>query len=127
VTMVHADHSSSWSDESGTVYLGEPAGYVIGLENGYRIYFAGDTAVFGDMRLIGELYQPDLAMLPIGDFFTMGPREAAKALELLGVSRVVPMHYATFPMLTGTPEKLREHAMVSGLEVYDLRPGDTLE
>jgi L-ascorbate metabolism protein UlaG (beta-lactamase superfamily) len=130
VTLTHAFHSSSYGEEDGTiVYTGEPAGLIITLENGYRIYFAGDTTVFGDMALIGELYKPDLAMLPIGDFFTMGPMEAAKAVELLGVKHVLGMHYGTFPLLTGTPEGLRDELGKRGLTdvvVEELKPGETL-
>jgi L-ascorbate metabolism protein UlaG (beta-lactamase superfamily) len=130
VTLTHAFHSSSYGEEDGTiVYTGEPAGLIITLENGYRIYFAGDTTVFGDMALIGELYKPDLAMLPIGDFFTMGPMEAAKAVELLGVKHVLGMHYGTFPLLTGTPEGLRDELGKRGLTdvvVEELKPGQTL-
>ncbi len=130
VTLTHAFHSSSYGEEDGTiVYTGEPAGLIITLENGYRIYFAGDTTVFGDMALIGELYKPDLAMLPIGDFFTMGPMEAAKAVELLGVKHVLPMHYGTFPLLVGTPQGLRDELGKRGLSdvvVEELKPGDTL-
>ena len=130
VTLTHAFHSSSYGEEDGTiVYTGEPAGLIITLENGYRIYFAGDTTVFGDMALIGELYKPDLAMLPIGDFFTMGPMEAAKAVELLGVKHVLPMHYGTFPLLVGTPQALRDELAKRGLTdvvVEELQPGDTL-
>ena len=90
-------------------YLGEPAGFVVGLENGQTIYFAGDTSLFGDMKIIAELYRPDIAFLPIGDRFTMGPDTAAMAAEWLGVKQVVPMHWGTFPLLTGTPEMLKEH------------------
>ncbi|HUQ43257.1 MAG TPA: metal-dependent hydrolase [Candidatus Limnocylindria bacterium] len=110
VTMTHADHSAGdWDNAQGTPrYLGEPAGFIVELEDGARIYFAGDTTVFGDMRLIGELYQPDLAFLPIGGHYTMGPREAALAVELLGVGEVVPMHWGTFPLLAGTPTQLRD-------------------
>jgi L-ascorbate metabolism protein UlaG (beta-lactamase superfamily) len=130
VTLTHAFHSSSYGEEDGTiVYTGEPAGLIITLENGYRIYFAGDTTVFGDMALIGELYKPDLAMLPIGDFFTMGPMEAAKAVELLGVKHVLGMHYGTFPLLTGTPQGLRDELAKRGLGdvvVEELKPGETL-
>jgi L-ascorbate metabolism protein UlaG (beta-lactamase superfamily) len=130
VTLTHAFHSSSYGEEDGTiVYTGEPAGLIITLENGYRIYFAGDTTVFGDMALIGELYNPDFAMLPIGDFFTMGPMEAAKAVELLGVKHVLGMHYGTFPLLTGTPEGLRDELGKRGLTdvvVEELKPGETL-
>ena len=131
VTLVDAHHSSSLPDENGNiVYTGEPAGMIITLENGYRIYFAGDTCVFGDMALIGELYEPDLAMLPIGDFFTMGPFEAAKAVELLGVKHVLPMHFGTFPPLIGRPQGLRDELAKRGLTdvvVEELEPGGTLE
>jgi L-ascorbate metabolism protein UlaG (beta-lactamase superfamily) len=122
VTMVDAKHSSSAPD--GT-YVGEPAGFVVELENGYRIYFAGDTTVFGDMALIGELYAPDLALLPIGDHYTMGPREAAKALELLGTKDVIGMHWGTFPPLVGRPVQLRELVAPLGVSVHDLQPGET--
>jgi L-ascorbate metabolism protein UlaG (beta-lactamase superfamily) len=126
---VPASHTSSIDDGSGgIIYLGESNGYVIRLENGFRIYHSGDTCVFGDMALIGRLYSPDLAMLPIGDHFTMGPFEAAEAIRLLGVKRVVPTHYGTFGLLTGTPHALREAAAdVSGLEVLDVQPGGTVE
>jgi L-ascorbate metabolism protein UlaG (beta-lactamase superfamily) len=130
VTLTHAFHSSSYGEEDGTiVYTGEPAGLIITLENGFRIYFAGDTTVFGDMALIGELYKPDFAMLPIGDFFTMGPMEAAKAVELLGVKHVLGMHYGTFPILTGTPQGLRDELAKRGrsdVVVEELKPGETL-
>jgi L-ascorbate metabolism protein UlaG (beta-lactamase superfamily) len=130
VTLTHAFHSSSYGEDDGTiVYTGEPAGLIITLENGYRIYFAGDTTVFGDMALIGELYRPDLAMLPIGDFFTMGPMEAAKAVELLGVKHVLGMHYGTFPLLTGTPQGLRDELAkrrLTDVVVEELQPGETL-
>jgi L-ascorbate metabolism protein UlaG (beta-lactamase superfamily) len=131
VTMTHADHSAGDWDTQGEVplYLGEPAGFVVELENGFRIYHAGDTAVFGDMRLIGELYRPELAMLPIGGHFTMGPREAALAVELLGVKHVLPIHYGTFPILAGTPEELRGELRTRGLgevTVHDPHPGETL-
>jgi len=119
-TMVNAFHSSS-SDEGD--YLGEAAGLVLGFENGTTIYFAGDTCVFGDMQLIGRIYSPDVAVLPIGGYFTMDPREAGVALELLGVQRCVPCHYGTFPILAGTPDELRQHA--PGVEVIALEPGDT--
>jgi len=127
VTMVHAVHSCGIQDGDKIVYGGEACGYIVRLPGGLTIYHAGDTAVFGDMKIIGELYSPDVAMLPIGDFYTMGPREAAFAIRLLGVKHVVPMHFATFPVLTGTPEKLRELTKdISGLEIHALKPGDTL-
>jgi L-ascorbate metabolism protein UlaG (beta-lactamase superfamily) len=119
-TMVHAEHTSSTPDGA---YGGEPVGFVIGFENGFRIYFSGDTDVFGDMALIRELEQPEVAFLSIGDFYTMGPRRAAKAVELLGVRTVVPMHYGTFPALAGTPAQLEELAG-PGVTVVDIRPGD---
>jgi L-ascorbate metabolism protein UlaG (beta-lactamase superfamily) len=127
VTMVNAFHSSGLEESGQVVYAGEPAGYVVRLENGLTLYHAGDTCVFGDMRIIGELYQPDVAMLPIGDVFTMGPREAAYAIRLLGVKRVIPMHWGTFPLLTGTPEQLREATRdIEGLEILALRPGESV-
>jgi L-ascorbate metabolism protein UlaG (beta-lactamase superfamily) len=127
-TMVPASHTSSIGDGSGgIIYLGEANGYVVTLENGYRIYVSGDTCVFGDMALIGRLYAPDLAILPIGDHFTMGPFEAAEAIRLLGVKHVVPTHYGTFGLLTGTPHALRDAAAdVLGLEVLDVKPGGTV-
>ncbi len=123
VTLTTANHSSSAND--GT-YLGEPCGFVVTIDNGPTIYFAGDTNVFGDMSLIQRIYAPDVAVLPIGDHFTMGPREAAVALELLGVARCVPCHYGTFPILTGTPERLRELAP-AGVEILAPAPGETVE
>jgi L-ascorbate metabolism protein UlaG (beta-lactamase superfamily) len=125
VTLTDANHSSSSFEDGRFVYLGEPAGVVLELEDGFRIYFAGDTNVFGDMSLIGRIYSPDVAVLPIGDHYTMGPREAAVALELLGVIRCVPCHYGTFPLLTGTPATLRELAP-AGVEVLEPAPGETL-
>ena len=122
VTLTHGNHSSSAPD--GT-YTGESCGIVLELEDGFKIYFAGDTNVFGDMSLIGRIYAPDVAVLPIGDHFTMGPREAAVAIELLGVVRVVPCHYGTFGVLTGTPAALRELAP-PGVEVLEPEPGETL-
>jgi L-ascorbate metabolism protein UlaG (beta-lactamase superfamily) len=129
VTMVHAFHSSGIGDGDTILYGGEPCGYVLTMESGKRLYCAGDTAVFSDMALIAELYRPDVALLPIGDVFTMGPREAAKACELLGVGAVVPIHYGTFPALTGTPDELRRECAERGLavEVVEVEPGDTLD
>jgi L-ascorbate metabolism protein UlaG (beta-lactamase superfamily) len=125
ITMVPAMHSSSTVEDGRFVYLGNPCGYVIRFEDGLPIYFAGDTAVFGDMRLIADLYHPLVAFLPIGDAYTMGPEQAAKACELLSVKRVVPMHYGTFPALTGTPARLRELVERRGVEVVELKPGET--
>src|SRR5947209_536154 len=127
-TMVDARHSSSLQDGDTIVYTGEPAGYIVTLEDDRRVYVAGDTCVFGDMALIGRLYKPDIAILPIGDYFTMGPYEAAEAIRLLGVRTVVPTHYGTFGALTGTPDALRSEAPdVQGLEVLDVQPGGTIE
>lgn len=128
VTMVDAHHSSSFVESDGTVvYLGEPAGYVVHLAGGSRVYFAGDTCVFGDMALIKELYAPDVAVLPIGDHFTMDPRGAALACKLLGVETVVPCHYGTFGLLTGTPAALVDELDKLGLEVAvaTLEPGES--
>ncbi len=127
VTMVNALHSSGIEDEGKIVYGGEPCGYVLRLPGGLTMYHAGDTAVFGDMKLIGELYQPELACLPIGDLYTMGPREAAVAIRLLGVRHVIPMHYGTFPVLTGTPAMLRDLTQdIAGLEIHALKRGESL-
>jgi L-ascorbate metabolism protein UlaG (beta-lactamase superfamily) len=127
VTMVNAIHSCGIQDGDKIVYGGEACGYIIRLPGGLTIYHGGDTAVFGDMKLIGELYAPDLALLPIGDHYTMGPREAAMAIRLLGVRQVIPMHFGTFPPLVGRPEELRKITQdISGLEVLALKPGDSI-
>jgi L-ascorbate metabolism protein UlaG (beta-lactamase superfamily) len=126
-TMVHAIHSSGIDDGGTMVYGGDPAGFVLRLPGGMAIYHAGDTGVFGDMKIIGDLYAPELALLPIGDHYTMSPREAALAIRLLGVKHVVPMHYGTFPVLTGRPETLRDLTQdISGLEIHALKPGESL-
>jgi L-ascorbate metabolism protein UlaG (beta-lactamase superfamily) len=128
VHMTHAVHSCGITDGDQIIYGGEAAGYVIELEEGFKLYHAGDTAVFSDMALIGKLLTPDIALLPIGDHYTMGPRSAAEAIRLLGVKKVVPMHFGTFPALTGTPDDLRKEASdVSGLEVLELEPVGSLE
>jgi L-ascorbate metabolism protein UlaG (beta-lactamase superfamily) len=130
VTMLGADHSAGdLQGEELPVYLGEPVGFIVEAENGFRFYVAGDTAVFGDMRLIRDLYAPELALLPIGGHFTMGPREAALAVELLGVQHVLPVHWGTFPLLTGTPDELRREIAARGLDdvtVHALEPGGVL-
>jgi L-ascorbate metabolism protein UlaG (beta-lactamase superfamily) len=127
-TMVHAVHSSGIEDDGTIVYGGDPAGFVIRLPGGMTVYHAGDTAVFGDMKIIGDLYAPDLALLPIGDYYTMSPREAALAIRLLGVKHVVPMHYGTFPILTGRPDTLRDLTLdIAGLEIHALKAGESLE
>ena len=126
VTMTHAQHSSVIIEDDGRlVYGGEAAGYVVQPPDGRSFYHAGDTCVFSDMQLIRELYQPELAMLPIGDLFTMDPREAALACRFLQPSKVIPIHYGTFPVLTGTPEQLREHLKDQPeTEVVALKPGE---
>ena len=128
VHMTHAVHSCGITEDDGTiVYGGEAAGFVVEFANGFKLYHAGDTAVFSDMALIGKLLEPDIALLPIGDHYTMGPRSAAEAIRLLDVRTVVPMHFGTFPILTGTPEELRQEAKdVEGLEVVELEPGGSI-
>ena len=127
VTMTDARHSSGYVENGQIIYMGEAAGFVLRLEDGRAIYFAGDTALFGDMRLIGEMYAPEIAFLPIGDRFTMDPVAAAKACELLGIRQVVPMHWGTFPALTGTPAQLKALVEPRGIQVLELKPGETAE
>ena len=129
VTATHAFHSSSIALDDGTlIYGGEPLGYVIEFESGFRLYHAGDTAVFGDMQLIGELYHPDVALLPIGNQVVMSPFEAAHAARLLGVRHVIPIHYQTFPFLPGTPEEFQQHVseVAPGVTVHVMQPGGDL-
>jgi L-ascorbate metabolism protein UlaG (beta-lactamase superfamily) len=120
-TLTNAHHSSSNNDLE---YMGEPCGIVVTVENGTKLYFAGDTCVFGDMQLIARLYSPDVAILPIGDHYTMGPREAALALELLDVKRCVPCHYGTFPALTGTPAELKQ--LAPDVQIEEMEPGGSV-
>ena len=123
LTLTHGNHSSSAFENGTFVYLGESCGWVLEFENGVKVYAAGDTNVFGDMQLIARIYEPDVAILPIGDHFTMGPREAAVALELLGVRTCVPCHYGTFPLLHGTPDELRE---LTDVDIVAPSPGETV-
>jgi L-ascorbate metabolism protein UlaG (beta-lactamase superfamily) len=125
-TMVEAKHSAGIQDENGIHYAGVAAGFVLTVKDGPVLYHAGDTAVFSDMKLIGELYKPELAMLPIGGHYTMGPKEAALAVKLLGSKKVLPLHFGTFPPLKGTPEQL---AALTGakIEVLRMTPGDSIE
>ncbi len=130
VTMTHADHSCGITDGDAIIYGGVAAGYVIELENGATLYHAGDTGLFGDMQLIGELYHPSVVLLPIGDYYTMAPREAAYACKLLKPQAVIPMHFGTFPVLTGNPQAFREELAKLGLqqiEVIAMQPGQTIE
>jgi L-ascorbate metabolism protein UlaG (beta-lactamase superfamily) len=125
VTMVPAFHSSAILEDDRIIYLGAAAGFVVRAPDTPVIYFAGDTTLFGDMKIIRDVYRPEIAFLPIGDHFTMGPDVAAIAAEWLGVRQVVPMHWGTFPLLTGTPAQLREHLARTGIEVLELKPGET--
>ena len=125
-TMVQAIHSSTIQDGDRLIPAGEPAGFVIEFENGTRVYHAGDTGIFGDMKLIGEIYKPTVAVLPIGDLYTMGPMEAAAAAKLIGARHIVPIHHSTFPALTGTPAELKRRLAVwPDFEVVELKPGET--
>ena len=131
ITMVHAEHSSKVvhtdpATKKKTVHPGgDPCGYIVELENGFKIYHAGDTGVFSDMKFIGEYYKPDLALLPIGGHFTMDPTHAAYAVRnLLKVSRVIPIHYATFPPLKGTPQELKQQLAGYPTEVIEMAPGE---
>lgn len=127
-TMTHALHSSSIQDDDGKLlYAGEAAGYVIGLPDGRNAYFAGDTTVFGDMRIIADLYQPELVFLPIGDLYTMSPKEAAYACRLMRPKKVIPMHWGTFPPLVGRPSDLAELIKdLPGTDVWTVEPGKTV-
>jgi L-ascorbate metabolism protein UlaG (beta-lactamase superfamily) len=121
-TLTNAFHSAATADGS---YGGEAAGIVVGLEDGTTVYFAGDTCVFGDMQLIARIYRPDVVVLPIGGHYTMDPKEAAVALELLGAKRCVPCHYGTFPVLKGTPQELKQ--LAPDVDVADIEPGDSID
>jgi len=127
ITMTQALHSSSVVEDGAIVYLGNPAGFVVKMEDGRSFYFAGDTALFGDMKLIGEMHAPQIAFLPIGDHYTMGPAAAARACQFLGVRQVVPMHFGTFPILTGTPDRLKQLVEPFGVDVLVLKPGETAQ
>jgi L-ascorbate metabolism protein UlaG (beta-lactamase superfamily) len=127
MTMTHALHSCSIQDGDDLIYGGEAAGYVFTFKDGRRAYFAGDTSVFSDMSLIGDLYKPELAFLPTGDYYTMGPEQAALAACLLKVKTVIPMHYGTFPVLTGTPEALADALRGQDVRVWTLPKGEAVE
>ena len=121
-TLVHAVHSGGISGDDGIIPGGDPGGWVLAFPGGPTVYHAGDTMIFGDMALIGEFWEPDIAFLPIGGWYTMGPKQAARAAGMLGVKQVVPIHYGTFPILTGTPEELAEHGG-GAFEVVRMEPG----
>ena len=125
-TMTRAFHSSSISDGNQTLYAGMPGGFVVAIDNGPVLYHAGDTDVFSDMQLIRDLYHPELAMLPIGDHFTMGPKTAALAAKFLGVHSVLPIHWGTFPALTGTPDALEKELSGTGISVIKTEPGKAI-
>lgn len=127
VTMVRADHSCGLTDGDETLYGGVAAGFMVRLPGGFTFYHAGDTALFSDMQLLGEMYRPELAFLPIGDFFTMDPSQAARACRYLTLRKVIPIHWGTFPVLTGTPEKLVKALgdLGSSCEVIGLKPGES--
>ena len=123
VTMTQAVHSGSYSEGEALVYLGGAAGFIVRIHEVPTIYFAGDTALFGDMKIIRDLYAPEIAFLPIGDHYTMGPDTAAIAADWLGVRQVVPMHWGTFPLLHGHPDRLEEHLKGTNIEVLRLERG----
>jgi L-ascorbate metabolism protein UlaG (beta-lactamase superfamily) len=125
ISMTPAVHTSSIEEDGQQLYVGVATGFVVRMEDGRAIYFAGDTALFGDMRLIRDLHKPEIAFLPIGGHYTMDPTAAALASEMLGVRQVVPMHYGTFPMLTGSPETLKKLVEPMGIDVLVLTPGET--
>jgi L-ascorbate metabolism protein UlaG (beta-lactamase superfamily) len=127
LTMTHALHSCGIKDGDNLIYGGEAAGYVLTLKDGRSAYFAGDTSLFSEMAFIRELHEPELAFLPIGDHFTMGPREASHAARLLKVKRVIPMHYGTFPVLIGRPEELAQKLQSDPVEVWTLTPGQPVQ
>lgn len=123
--MVEARHSAGAQDEHGTHYVGVAAGYVLTIDGGPVLYHAGDTAVFGDMQLIRELYHPQVAMLPIGGYYTMGPKDAALAARYLAPEIILPLHFGTFPQLTGTPQELA--ALVdNNIKVVLWAPGEAI-
>ncbi len=127
ITMTQAQHSGSIDENDKIIYAGGATGFVLRAPNTPTIYFAGDTGIFGDMKIIGEIYKPEIAFLPIGDHYTMGPDTAAIAAKWLGVRQVVPMHWGTFPLLRGTPGQLKEHLAGTKIDVLELKPGETAQ
>lgn len=127
VTMVHADHTSMITDGDSRIPGGEATGYIVRFSNGYRVWHMGDTALFGDMALIAKTYRPDAVLMPIGGHYTMSPEEAAGAIRLTGIKTVVPMHFGTFPVLSGTPKELAERCGdLDGLQIVELKPGESV-
>ena len=127
LTMTHAVHSCGILDDGKIIYGGEAAGFVVRCADGRALYFAGDTNVFSDMQLIAQLYHPELSFLPIGDLFTMSPREAAVACQLVQPNKVIPMHFGTFPPLTGRPDELKTALAGSRTEGWAIEPGKPVE
>ncbi|MBM4294928.1 MAG: metal-dependent hydrolase [Deltaproteobacteria bacterium] len=127
VTMTQAVHSSTVEHQGEIIAAGDPVGFVMRFDNGFTAYHAGDTAAFKDMELIRDLYHPDLALLPIGSHYVMSPPEAAYACRMLQPRWVIPMHYGTFPVLTGTPEELRDLLKGENIEVIALKPGEMVK
>lgn len=125
ISLTHAMHSSSFDASDGkTYYAGEACGVVITLASGKAIYHAGDTALFSDMEIIKTTHNPSIALLPIGDRFTMGPKDAARAAKIIGAKTVIPIHHSTFPLLTGTPKQFEEALSDSDIVVQTLAPGE---
>lgn len=126
ITQVEARHTSGLQDGDKLIYGGVATGFVITIDNGPVLYHAGDTTVFSDMQLIRELYAPELGMLPIGGHFTMDPKTAALAVKFLGVKAVLPLHFGTWPPLTGRPEELEKHLNNPSIKVHKIQPGETI-
>ena len=134
ITQVRAEHTSEVTvvdpvtKKSTTYPGGEPTGFIIEFENGFKLYHMGDTGLFGDMRLIGEYYKPDLIMIPIGGHFVMDPVDAAYATrELIKPKGAIPFHYGTFPVLRGTPEEYTKALGMTSVQVFPINPGDSLK
>ncbi len=133
ITQVRAEHSSEItvgdpvSKKSTTYPGGEPCGFIVEFENGFKLYHMGDTGLFGDMKLIGEYYKPDLVMIPIGGHFVMDPRDAAYATkEMLRPKYAIPIHYGTFPVLRGTPQEYQGALGQTTVQVFPISPSDKL-
>jgi L-ascorbate metabolism protein UlaG (beta-lactamase superfamily) len=126
ISLVEARHSSCIQDGDDIQHAGSAAGFVLTIDNGPVIYHAGDTSLFSDMQIIRDLFSPQLGLLPIGDHFTMGPKAAAQAARYLGLTTVIPIHYGTFPQLTGTPTELEAHLQGSGIQIIVAKPGETI-
>lgn len=124
IRLTHAFHSSSYDSERGTLYAGEPCGVILS-DGTHTIYHAGDTELFSDMSLIGSIDKPDIAFLPIGDRFTMSPSTAAEAAALLRCKTAIPIHFGTFPLLTGTPQEFTDHCAKKGIQVRTLEPAES--